>query len=443
MGRRHDECSDGLASRRHGRVDESMPTATAMHDHAVTPIASGPIHVFVRAHVLAHVPRRSAAEQGRIRFHGFERPATSCSPTTRSPNLNETEPTVIITTVSNKDFCPARRSSFRTERFSRSPKSAPRRDPRYQSLPTQFNRLQDIGLGKPESRKTERRCSWLRLVPMAKKGRPSCSRSPICKNISGLLERLRKAQIPSGLYRLYYKEPGLPPQMVLEFRKTGNTIGDPVREPGRGTNPVESQPQRPTADRLSAGRSANPAATPMGRFQSPDPQSAESPAEAAITSAAQPSFSRAAASCAVGCGSAPAPTFQYRQPKHPTHRTTPTIRRDSPCATAPIVDIRIRRPGLSPPNCPSCDREFTVSDIGAADDRLRHRRLRRFEAELAAACVAADRHREKVPARCSHPASGQRASSMEQAKPCNRPLVAFGSMNWPNPALSARLAQDD
>src|SRR6185295_3397666 len=73
------------------------------------------------------------------------------------------------------------------------------------------------------------------------------------KNLSGLLERLRKAQIPSGLYRLYYQEPGLPPQLVLEFRKTGNTIGDPVREPGRGTNPIEDlppaqQPAAPTAN---------------------------------------------------------------------------------------------------------------------------------------------------------------------------------------------------
>src|SRR5205814_8055830 len=69
------------------------------------------------------------------------------------------------------------------------------------------------------------------------------------KNLSGLLKRLRTAQIPSALCRLYYQEPGLPSQLVLEFRKTGTTIGDPVREPGRGTNPIDQQPpaQQPVA----------------------------------------------------------------------------------------------------------------------------------------------------------------------------------------------------
>jgi len=112
------------------------------------------------------------------------------------------------------------------------------------------------------------------------------------KNLSALLERLRKAQIPSGLYRLYYQEPGLPPQLVLEFRKTGTTIGDPVREPGRGTNPIEDLPpvQQPAAP-------ANPN-TPnngMGQWQQPAaPQDAVAEIETAIAEAAQQSFRRAA-----------------------------------------------------------------------------------------------------------------------------------------------------
>jgi hypothetical protein len=62
------------------------------------------------------------------------------------------------------------------------------------------------------------------------------------RNLAALLERFKTAPVPSGLYRIYYQEPGLPPQQVLEFRKTGNTIGDPVREPGRGANPAADQP---------------------------------------------------------------------------------------------------------------------------------------------------------------------------------------------------------
>ena len=55
------------------------------------------------------------------------------------------------------------------------------------------------------------------------------------------MERLKNPQIRSGLYRLYYQEPGLPPQKVLEVRKSGTEIGDPIREPGRGTNPTDEQ----------------------------------------------------------------------------------------------------------------------------------------------------------------------------------------------------------
>jgi hypothetical protein len=112
------------------------------------------------------------------------------------------------------------------------------------------------------------------------------------KNLSALLERLRKAQIPNATYRLYYQEPGLPPQQVLEFRKTGNAIGDPVREPGRGTNPIENQPN-PAQPAAPAGdpNAVNPA---MGQIQLPVPAADQYDLESAITQVAQQSFSRAA-----------------------------------------------------------------------------------------------------------------------------------------------------
>ncbi|HEY2892885.1 MAG TPA: hypothetical protein VGJ16_01685, partial [Pirellulales bacterium] len=115
------------------------------------------------------------------------------------------------------------------------------------------------------------------------------------KNLSGLLERLRKAQIPSALYRLYYQEPGLPPQLVIEFRKTGNTIGDPVREPGRGTNPIEQQqPAAPAAD-PGAQNNTNTPNNSMGQWQPPaQPPEAIATIEMAIAQAAQQSFTRAA-----------------------------------------------------------------------------------------------------------------------------------------------------
>lgn len=107
------------------------------------------------------------------------------------------------------------------------------------------------------------------------------------KNLSGLLERLKKAQIPSAMYRLYYQEPGLPPQQVLEFRKTGNTIGDPVREPGRGTNPVGDQPAAQQPRLL-----CDPNQLMQQRSQPGEPAIAS--IETAIAQATDQSFTRAA-----------------------------------------------------------------------------------------------------------------------------------------------------
>jgi hypothetical protein len=59
------------------------------------------------------------------------------------------------------------------------------------------------------------------------------------RDLAALLERLKNSAMPNGLYRIDYQDPGLPPQRVLEFRKAGEAIGDPVREPGIGSNPLE------------------------------------------------------------------------------------------------------------------------------------------------------------------------------------------------------------
>ncbi len=83
------------------------------------------------------------------------------------------------------------------------------------------------------------------------------------QDISALLERLKISRIPNGLYRIYYAEPGLPPQKLLEFRKTGNSIGDPVREPGRGSNPTEP-PTAPTENQNNNANEGNAAVQPAG-----------------------------------------------------------------------------------------------------------------------------------------------------------------------------------
>jgi len=62
-----------------------------------------------------------------------------------------------------------------------------------------------------------------------------------------LFERFRRKGLPNGLYRIYLKEVGFPRRLLMEFYKSGDTFGDPIREPGRGSNPVipDAAPESP------------------------------------------------------------------------------------------------------------------------------------------------------------------------------------------------------
>jgi hypothetical protein len=105
------------------------------------------------------------------------------------------------------------------------------------------------------------------------------------QDLSALLERIRRAPLRNGLYRLLHQEPGLPPRKVLEFRKTAEGIGDPVREPGRGSNPRDDRPATqlpaPAAKPLeepSAGPSEWPSEQPWKQpWKQPSVPPSESP----------------------------------------------------------------------------------------------------------------------------------------------------------------------
>jgi hypothetical protein len=269
-----------------GPNGESTPTVT----HAAT--ASGPIHVFVeRTYSLTFLAglQVNKVEADFTVSNDSHIVLTDHTAT----NLNQTVPTVIVTTVSNKDFSrPPIVIQDRTV-FQVADVRIQARSEVTQTLQSQFNRLQDLGFGQLATQDEGATLFLVAVGPDGQEGAPVLLSVTDLKNISGLLERLRKAQIPSGLYRLYYKEPGLPPQLVLEFRKTGSTIGDPVREPGRGANPVENQPQSQPAQPASPAGQQNPQGA-MGHFQLPDARPVEAASQTAIDPPAQPSFSRAA-----------------------------------------------------------------------------------------------------------------------------------------------------
>ncbi|QDU28464.1 Pentaxin family protein [Anatilimnocola aggregata] len=109
------------------------------------------------------------------------------------------------------------------------------------------------------------------------------------RDLTGLLDRIRKASMRSGLYRIYHQEAGLPPRKVLEFRKTAEGIGDPVREPGRGANPLDENNKTPM-DPAPPAPPAKPDAKQGAAQEQPSPNSVQ----AALMEATDTSFGLAA-----------------------------------------------------------------------------------------------------------------------------------------------------
>jgi hypothetical protein len=167
------------------------------------------------------------------------------------------------------------------------------------TLPSQFNRLQDIDVTSEETQVEGPVLYLVAILPDGTEGPRIKLPVSDLRDLTGLLERLRKAQIPSGLYRLYYQEPGLPEQLVLEFRKTGSAIGDTAREPGRGTNPVDGpaeQPREAVPQQQNAppARPVPPPQQGMGALPAGAPRVGQPPIEQMFAQAAHSSFSRAA-----------------------------------------------------------------------------------------------------------------------------------------------------
>jgi len=90
-------------------------------------------------------------------------------------------------------------------------------------------------------------------------------------DLKSLLTALRAGRLPSGLYRLYLDDPGFPRRRLMEFYKSGDTLGDPepIREPGRGSNPLESPPapaagaEAAPSDRAPAPQDESSSRTPL------------------------------------------------------------------------------------------------------------------------------------------------------------------------------------
>ncbi|TVS20392.1 MAG: hypothetical protein EA424_04205 [Planctomycetaceae bacterium] len=78
----------------------------------------------------------------------------------------------------------------------------------------------------------------VKVGPLGEEGDPHLLPEDALEHLEELFERFVQEGLPNGRYRIYLREIGFPPRKLLEFYKSGRSIGDPVREPGPGSNPL-------------------------------------------------------------------------------------------------------------------------------------------------------------------------------------------------------------
>jgi hypothetical protein len=88
--------------------------------------------------------------------------------------------------------------------------------------------------------------------------------SDTTENLAELLKKLAQGSYRNGRYRVYLKEVSLPENKVTEWRllmevyKSGQTLGDPVHEPGPGANPIQQGKPEPKASAALRGDGVRP-----------------------------------------------------------------------------------------------------------------------------------------------------------------------------------------
>ncbi len=142
------------------------------------------------------------------------------------------------------------------------------------AIPEAANRVEYAELRGEESVEEARILYIVKVGPNGEEGEPHRLPDDALADLAGLFAKFKQEGLPNGLYRIYLKEAGFPRRKLIEFYKSGKSIGDPVREPGPGANPLrEEAPAATPTDRPRGDASQGPV-TPV-----PATKPAASPSE--------------------------------------------------------------------------------------------------------------------------------------------------------------------
>jgi hypothetical protein len=143
--------------------------------------------------------------------------------------------------------------------------------PEVHTVPPVLVTLPEFAQVQVESAAEEARIVYVvRVLPDGEEGAPQLLPDNALANLAALFEQFRVQGLPNGRYRIYLKETRFPPRRVIEFYKSGDSFGDPVRERAPGSNPLpEPKPTLPPgpAPNRSATAGGLPPTVPGGTLQ--------------------------------------------------------------------------------------------------------------------------------------------------------------------------------
>jgi len=155
---------------------------------------------------------------------------------------------VVATSFSGQQFtAPAAMGSREPEPIATT-EAPPAPLPEQRSVPPQPpSRSEEIRVKREEVVEDERKIYLVKVGPDGSEGERTSLPEGALSNLSALLERFKgsaeegREGLPNGLYRIYLEEVGFPRRKVMEFYKSGDTLGEQVRPPGRGSMPILDQ----------------------------------------------------------------------------------------------------------------------------------------------------------------------------------------------------------
>ncbi len=107
--------------------------------------------------------------------------------------------------------------------------------------PPVLSRHEEVPFRGGEVVQPERRFFIVKIAPNGEEEDRTELLAEDLSNLSELLTRLKDEKLPNGRYRILLEEPGSPTRTLMDFIKSQDTIGRPVRESGRGSNPITGE----------------------------------------------------------------------------------------------------------------------------------------------------------------------------------------------------------